>query len=233
MGKGIFVIGTDTDVGKTFVTGGLVYKLRERGYNAIAFKPIQSGGILEENDKLIPPDIKYVKEVCDIKNNYYEMNTYCLKEEVSPHLAAKIENLDISKEKIINQYNNLISKYDYVVVEGAGGIVVPLIEDKYFVYDLIKDLNLDVVIVASAGVGTINHTVLTNEFLKQNNINSKGIIINGYNDKFYEKDNIQMIEKLTNLKVIQTIRNIKKPNINNIKNEYRSLCLEKILNLFN
>ncbi|MBO3445981.1 dethiobiotin synthase [Clostridium sp. CCUG 7971] len=233
MGKGIFVIGTDTDVGKTFVTGGLVYKLRERGYNAIAFKPIQSGGILEENDKLIPPDIKYVKEVCDINNNYYEMNTYCLKEEVSPHLAAKIENLDISKKKIINQYNNLISKYDYVVVEGAGGIVVPLIEDKYFVYDLIKDLNLDVVIVASAGVGTINHTVLTNEFLKQNNINSKGIIINGYNDKFYEKDNIQMIEKLTNLKVIQTIRNIKKPNINNIKNEYRSLCLEKILNIFN
>lgn len=233
MGKGIFVIGTDTDVGKTFVTGGLVYKLRESGYNAIAFKPIQSGGILEENDNLIPPDIKYVKEVCDIKNNYYEMNTYCLKEEVSPHLAAKIENLDISKEKIIKQYNNLISKYDYVVVEGAGGIVVPLIEDKYFVYDLIKDLNLDVVIVASAGVGTINHTVLTNEFLKQNNINSKGIIINGYNDKFYEKDNIQMIEKLTNLKVIQTIRNIKKPNINNIKNEYRSLYLEKILNLFN
>lgn len=233
MGKGIFVIGTDTDVGKTFVTGGLVHKLRESGYNAVAFKPIQSGGILGENDTLIPPDIKYVKEVCDIKNSYYEMNTYCLKEEVSPHLAAKIENLDISKEKIINQYNNLISKYDYVVVEGAGGIVVPLIEDKYFVYDLIKDLNLDVVIVASAGVGTINHTVLTNEFLKQNNIKSKGIIINGYNDKFYEKDNIQMIEKLTNLKVIQTIRNIKKPNINNIKNEYRSLSLEEILNVFN
>lgn len=233
MGKGIFVIGTDTDVGKTFVTGGFVYKLRESGYNAVAFKPIQSGGILGENDNLIPPDIKYVKEVCDIKNSYYEMNTYCLKEEVSPHLAVKIENLDISKEKIINQYNNLISKYDYVVVEGAGGIVVPLIEDKYFVYDLIKDLNLDVVIVASAGVGTINHTVLTNEFLKQNNIKSKGIIINGYNDKFYEKDNIQMIEKLTNLKVIQTIRNIKKPNINNIKNEYRSLSLEEILNLFN
>ncbi|WP_042277738.1 dethiobiotin synthase [[Clostridium] dakarense] len=233
MGKGIFVIGTDTDIGKTFVTGALVYKLRESGYNAIAFKPIQSGGILGDNDKLIPQDIKYVKEVCDIKNNYYEMNTYCLKEEVSPHLAAKIENIDISNEKIINQYNELISKYDYVVVEGAGGIVVPLIEDKYFVYDLIKDLNLDVVIVASAGVGTINHTVLTNEFLKQNNINSKGIIINGYNDKFYEKDNIQIIEKLTNLNVIQTIRNIKKPNINNIKDEYSSLCLEKILSLFN
>lgn len=232
MGKGIFVIGTDTDIGKTFVTGGLVYKLRESGYNAIAFKPIQSGGILGEKDNLIPPDIKYVKEVCEIKNDYSEMNTYCLEEEVSPHLAAKIENVDILKENIINQYNELINKYDYVVVEGAGGIVVPLIEDKYFVYDLIKDLNLDVVIVASAGVGTINHTVLTNEFLKQNNINSKGIIINKYDDKFYEKDNIQMIEKLTKLEVIQRLRNIESTTIDNIKDEYKSLCLEKILNLF-
>lgn len=233
MGKGIFVIGTDTDVGKTFVTGGLVYKLRESGYNAIAFKPIQSGGISDEKGNLIPPDTKYIKDICDIKNNYSEMNTYCLNEEVSPHLAAKMENLDISREKIINQYNELINKYDYVVVEGAGGIVVPLIEDKYFVYDLIKDLNLDVVIVARAGVGTINHTVLTNEFLKQNNINSKGIIINRYSDKFYEKDNMQMIEKLTNLKVIQTLRNIENPTMNNIKNEYRNLCIDKILNLFN
>lgn len=230
MGKGIFIIGTDTDVGKTFVTGGLTYKLKTSGYDVIPFKPIQSGGILEE-ESLIAPDIKYIKKICDIKNNYSEMNTYCLKEEVSPHLAAKMENLKISKEKIIEHYNDLINKYDYVIVEGAGGIVVPLIDDSYFVYDLIKDLNIPVVIVARAGVGTINHTILTNEFLKVNNIYAKGIIINKYNGEFYENDNIEVIEKLTNLKVIHKFNKLKNKEIDNIKNEYNNLSLEEIVKL--
>lgn len=233
MGKGIFIIGTDTDVGKTFVTAGLTYKLKQNGYNVIPFKPIQSGGILgEDRETLISPDIKYVKEICDIKNDYFEMSTYCLKEEVSPHLAAKMENIQISKQKIIDQYNKLINEYDYVIVEGAGGIVVPLIDYSYFVYDLIKDLKLDVVIVARAGVGTINHTVLTNEFLKQNHIKTKGIIINQYDGKFYEKDNIEVIEKLTKLDVLQKLKKVEEPTIENIKNEYENLNLENILNLF-
>lgn len=234
MGKGIFIIGTDTDVGKTFITAGLTYKLKENGHNVVAFKPIQSGGILGNDGKtLIPPDTKYIKDICNIENDHSEMNTYCLKEEVSPHLAAKMENIEISKEKIIEQYNELSNKYDYVIVEGAGGIVVPLIENKYFVYDLIKDLNLDVVIVARAGVGTINHTVLTNEFLKQNYIKAKGIIINQYNDKFYEKDNIEMISKLTQLDILHKLKKVEEPTIENIRNEYKNLNLEKVLSLFN
>lgn len=231
MGKGIFIIGTDTDVGKTFVTAGLTYKLRECGYNAIAFKPIQSGGILSE-DGLIPPDTKYIKDICGLDNEHSEMNVYCLKEEVSPHLAAKMENIKILKEKIISQYNELIKKYDYVIVEGAGGIVVPLVDNEYFVYDLIKDLNLEVVIVARAGVGTINHTVLTYEFLKQNGIKSKGIVINQYNNKFYEDDNIEMISKLTQLEILQKLSKIEQPTLNNIRNEYKNLSIENILNLF-
>ena len=231
MGKGIFIIGTDTDVGKTFVTGGIVYKLINNGYNVLPFKPIQSGGILE-NETLIAPDIKYIKEICNLKNDYSEMNTYCLKEEVSPHLAARLENINVSKEKIINHYKNLISKYDYVIVEGAGGMVVPLIENSYFVYDLIKDLNLNVLIVSRANVGTINHTVLTNEFLKLNNISAKGIIINNYNEKFYEDDNIKVIEKLTDLKVIHKFKSIENKEIDNIKHEYDNLALDKILRLF-
>ncbi|MGL5315711.1 MAG: dethiobiotin synthase [Peptostreptococcaceae bacterium] len=231
MGKGIFIIGTDTDVGKTFVTAGLTYKLRECGYNAIAFKPIQSGGILSE-DGVIPPDTKYIKDICGLDNEHYEMNVYCLKEEVSPHLAAKMENIKILKEKIISQYNELIKKYDYVIVEGAGGIVVPLVDNEYFVYDLIKDLNLEVVIVARAGVGTINHTVLTYEFLKQNGIKSKGIVINQYNNKFYEDDNIEMISKLTQLDILQKLSKVEQPTLNNIRNEYKNLSIENILNLF-
>lgn len=233
MGKGIFVIGTDTDVGKTYVTAGLTYKLKKCGYNAIAFKPIQSGGVIEkDSNTLIPPDSKFIKEVCGMDNDYSEINTYCLKEEVSPHLAAKIENIKILKEKVIEQYKELIKKYDYVIVEGAGGIVVPLIDNSYFVYDLIKDLNLKVIIVARAGIGTINHTVLTNEFLKQHNIKAKGVVINQYNGKFYEDDNVEVISKLTKLEIIHKFKKVEELSLANFKNEYIKLDLDKILNLF-
>lgn len=225
MGKGIFIIGTDTDVGKTFVNGGITYKLKESGHSVISYKPVQSGGT-------IPGDCKYVKEVCDLENSYEEMNSYCLKEEVSPHLAARMENTTINKEKIINHYKELIDKYEYVIVEGAGGVVVPLIENKYFVYDLIKDLGMDVVIVARAGVGTINHTVLTNEFLKQKNIKAKGIIINQYNEKFYEDDNIESIENLTKLQVVGKLSKINDFTKENIVEEYKKLDLEKLKKLF-
>lgn len=239
MGKGIFIIGTDTDVGKTFVTAGITYKLKESGYKVVPFKPIQSGGILDEHGtNLIAPDIRYIENICSIENkqtsqNHTMMNVYCLKEEVSPHLAANIENIKISKDKIISQYKKLINEYDYVVVEGAGGIVVPLVDNDYFVYNLIKDLDLEVLIVARAGVGTINHTVLTVEFLKSKNIKCKGIMINKYNGKFYEDDNIQTIENITGLSIVDVFSNIEKPTRDNIIKEYKDLSLERILNLFN
>ena len=239
MGKGIFIIGTDTDVGKTFVTAGITYKLKEYGFRVTPFKPIQSGGILDkEEKKLISPDIRYIEDICDIKNKHVDqnqtmMNIYCLREEVSPHLAAKMEDIKISKEEIINQYKKLINEYDYVIVEGAGGIVVPLIDNEYFIYDLIQDLKLDVLIVARAGVGTINHTVLTAGFLKQKNIDCKGIMINKYNGKFYEDDNIQMIKNLTGLNIIDTFCNVENPTKDNIIKEYKKLSLKRILNLFN
>lgn len=225
MGKGIFIIGTDTDVGKTFVTAGITYKLKQSGYKVIAYKPVQSGGI-------IPQDCEFVKEMCELDNEYEEMNSYCFMEEVSPHLASKMENITIQKEKIINRYKELISKYDYVIVEGAGGIVVPLIDTDYFVYDLIKDLAMDVVIVARAGVGTINHTVLTNEYLKQKDIKAKGIIINQYSNKFYEDDNIATIENITKLDILGKLEKINNLTKENIQDEYEKLDLRKIEKIF-
>lgn len=230
MGKGIFVIGTNTDIGKTFISGAITYKLKKHNENVIPYKPVQSGGVYENNE-LVPPDIKYIKDICDLDIDYNTMNTYCLKTEVSPHLACNIENVYINKENIINHYNKLLKIYDYVVVEGAGGIVVPITND-YFVYDLIKDLNLDVVIVASASVGTINHSVLTYEFLKSKNIKCRGIFINNYNNKFYEDDNIKMIEKITNLKVLGILNKIKEFNKESICKEYDKLDLENIISLF-
>lgn len=233
MAKGIFIIGTDTDVGKTFVTAGINYILRRNNYKAISFKPVQSGGI-ENEGKIISGDIKFIKDIFTIDESYENMNTYCFKEPVSPHLASKIENVCIDKNKILNAYRNLNEKYEYIVVEGAGGIVVPLIENEYFVYDLVKDLKLSCLIVCSSKVGTINHTALTCEFAKSKGIEIKGIIVNKYNNNFYEEDNIKTIENITKLKVIAKIKDLKENiDFNNIKIEYeKSINIEKILKLF-
>ncbi|URZ88249.1 dethiobiotin synthase [Floricoccus penangensis] len=235
MGKAIFVLGTDTDVGKTFVTGGLTYSLVKNNFDAIPFKPIQSGGLFDVyKEKFIAPDIKFIEEICPFNDKQKEAvkNVYCLDNEVSPHLAARLENVEVSTNEIINHYKRLLENHDYVIVEGAGGIVVPLIEDQYFIYDLIKDLDLDVVIVARAGIGTINHTVLTNEFLKEKNIQARGIIINNYNGEFYEDDNIQMIENLTGLHVIHKFNQLDEFTKENIIDEYEKIDPEKIINLF-
>ncbi|SHJ48703.1 dethiobiotin synthase [Tepidibacter formicigenes] len=226
MGKGVFIIGTDTDVGKTFVSAGITYMLRKNEYKACYFKPIQSGGI-------IPIDVKFVKDVCHIEERYDFMNSYCFEEGVSPHLASKIENITIKKEKILDTYKELIKKYDYVVVEGAGGIIVPLIGNEYYIYNLVKDLKLPCVIVARAGVGTINHTILTYEFAKSKGIYVKGIIINEYSGKFYEEDNINIIKNITKLKVISKISKLENLDKNTIKNEYeKNINIDNILELF-
>ncbi len=231
VGKGIFIIGTDTDVGKTFVTAGMAYRLRKEGYNACSFKPVQSGGILKENI-MISEDVEFVKDICGLENKDEKLYSYCFKEAVSPHLAGAMEKIEIDKNKIVQDYEKMKEKYDYIIVEGSGGIAVPLKKD-YFIYDLVKDLNLPAVIVGRAGVGTINHTILTAEFAQSKGIQVKGIIINGYTEGFYEEDNIKMIKNYTGMDIISTIKKVKTKNLKDIKKEYEnSIQLSEILKLF-
>ncbi|RKD21594.1 dethiobiotin synthase [Caminicella sporogenes] len=236
MAKGLFVIGTDTDVGKTFITAGIVYILRKNNYNAVSFKPVQSGGIIC-NSKLVSGDIEFIKRVAGLKEEYCSMNSYCLKEAVSPHIAAERENINIDVYRIIDDYQKLKDKYDFIIVEGAGGVIVPLIRNKYYIYDLIKDLNIPVVIVARAGVGTINHTVLTVNYIKSLGINVKGIIINNYSGNFYEDDNIEVIKKITKVDVVGVVNKLdlkgNEDDISKIRQEFeKSLKIQDILNMF-
>ena len=95
------------------------------------------------------------------------MVTYTLEAEVSPHLSSELENIEIDLKKIKKYWENLKIKYKKMIVEGAGGLYVPLIRDKYFIFNLIKDLNLPVILVCSSRVGAINHSMLTLEILKK------------------------------------------------------------------
>lgn len=235
MSKGLFVVGTDTDVGKTIITAGLVYLLRKNNFKACSFKAVQSGAI-NKNGNLIAGDTRLVQKICNLEEKQKKMTAYCLEPAVSPHFAAHLEGIEIKKEQVINKYKNLAQEYNYIVAEGSGGLVVPLIKNEYFIYDLVKDLNLPVVIVGRAAVGTINHTVLTFDFCRKIGLNVKGIILNKYSGKIYEKDNIKTLENITGQDVITVINNIKKfdNNYMELKREFEcKLDISRLLDLFN
>lgn len=177
MAKGIFITGTGTDVGKTYVSAGLVKRLQ-----CAYYKPIASGGSGD----------------CDFVGGR-TFNSYTFVAAVSPHLAAQLEGVSIDKDKILADFNSINA--DYVVVEGAGGIVCPF-GPELMQTDIIKMLGLPVVIVADAGLGTINATVLAVEHAKKHKLNIDGIILNRYDkNNFMHVDNKEQIEKFTGVKV--------------------------------
>ncbi|MBB6624888.1 dethiobiotin synthase [Clostridium gasigenes] len=200
MNKSIFIVGTDTDVGKTFVTGLIIKSLRDNGINAGYFKAALSGA-REEGNKLIPGDAEEVCNVSGIEEEYSNMVSYILKNPYSPHLAARIENIEVSLDKIKNDYKNLKEKYECLVVEGSGGIICPLkIKDDEVILleDVIKVLNLETILIARAEIGTINHTTLTVKYLESIGIKVKAIVLNGYNPQnIIHKDNKETIKVLT------------------------------------
>ncbi|GFZ30203.1 ATP-dependent dethiobiotin synthetase BioD [Clostridium zeae] len=235
MTKGIFIVGTDTDVGKTIITAGLMHLLKSNGYNATYFKAALSGAV-EIDNKLIPGDTELVSKVSKLKEDYENITPYIYREAVSPHLAAKLENNPMNLDVIKEKYVYLKNKYDYIVAEGSGGIVCPLIDDErglYVLENLIKDLNMSVLIVAKAGVGTINHSVLTVKYIENLGIKIKGIIINNYKEELLYDDNISMIEKLTKIPVIgklKTIENLENNTIEAIRtNSEEAFSVHKIL----
>lgn len=212
MTKGIFITATGTDIGKTYISGLLVKKMRDLGYNCGYFKPALSGAEMI-NGKLVPGDCAHVLKTAGINDDPMKYVSYVFETAVSPHLAAQLEGNSIKKEKIKSDSERLKSEYEYLVVEGAGGIVCPfnLTDEKLMLPDIIKLLNLDVIIVASASLGTINSTVLTAEYIKSLGINIRGIILNKYNDNdFMQKDNKEQVEKLTGIKVIAVVKDKEK-----------------------
>ena len=222
MTKSIFIVGTGTDIGKTFISGGIVNRLKTINKSVCYFKPVQSGASI--NSEQIS-DIEFVKKMSDVPQNIESMNTYSFEEPLSPHLAAKRNRVWIDKKKILEQYENLKSNHEYIVIEGAGGVIVPISED-YYIYDLIKDMKADAIVVADSKVGTINQTCLTIDFLKRQKISVNGVIINKYEGNFYEDDNIKMIEKISGVKVKTILENI---NLSNGKliSEVDKILIEK------
>lgn len=206
MNKGIFVTATGTDVGKTYVSGLLLKALRKEGISAGYYKAALSGAEWE-NGELVPGDAEHVARTAGMKRDA-DAVSYIYEHAVSPHLAAKLEGNPVELTKVRQDYQKMQERYDYVLTEGSGGIVCPIRYDDEVILleDIIKALELDVVIVASAALGTINHVVLTVEYIRSRGIGIRGIILNEYHKgDVMEEDNRYMVEQLTHLPVLACV----------------------------
>lgn len=210
MKKALFITGTGTDIGKTYVTGLIVKKLRDAGLNAGYYKAALSGAEPDANGTLQPGDAIYVNRVANIGEKTENLVSYVYKEAVSPHLAAKINDQPIDFAKVTADFKRALAKYDYLTMEGSGGIICPLRWDNQqhvILDDLVKKMDLGVLIIADAGLGTINAAVLTIEHLKSRNIPIKGIIFNNYiPHDLMQDDNERMIEEMTGIKVLAKVK---------------------------
>lgn len=209
MSKSLFVTGTGTDVGKTFVTGLMLKKLRENGRRAAYYKAAMSGNDRRADGSLIPGDALRVKEMSGIEQPLEEMCPYVYETAVSPHLASKLEGNPVELERVLEGLRDLRARYDYVTVEGSGGILCPLRFDGQSIQleDVIKAGNLGCLIVADAGLGTINAVVLTVEYMKARHIPVKGILFNRFEPgNPLHEDNRRMCEALTGQKVLACVK---------------------------
>lgn len=203
MNNSIFIAGTDTGVGKTVVTGLLGRFFMEKGMSVVTQKWIQTGRSAFSED--IDTHLRLMgKKRQDIKNYLEDVCPYVFKFPASPHLAALRENKNIDPEKIEKSFQKLTREFDRVLVEGSGGALVPL-DERTLVIDIVKKLNMPVLIVAENKLGAINHALLTVEALEKRDMKIIGIIFNRITNKENEiilKDNLKIIGKISGIKVL-------------------------------
>ncbi len=174
--KIFFVCGTDTGVGKTFVTGALIASLNKMGIRAGGFKPLESG-CRKHQRHLRRADSLFLKKMGKMPEPLDLINPYYFEEALAPGVAAERKKTKISFELITKKLEELKKKYNCLFVEGAGGLLVPL-SGKKTNLDLIKKLKTPVILVARLGLGTLNHTLLTLDHLKRNHVSVIGVILN-------------------------------------------------------
>ena len=209
MSHALFVVGTGTDIGKTYITGLMVKKLAEGGKNPGYYKAAMSGNERRQDGSLIPGDALFVQQCAGIQQPLTKMCPYVYENAYSPHLASRIEGNPVDMDVVKQGFYQTLKEHDYVTVEGSGGILCPICFDerKLQLEDIITELDLSSVIIADAGLGTINSLVLTAEYMKAKQLPVKGMIFNNYHPgNVMEEDNIFMCEYMTGLPTLAKVK---------------------------
>ncbi|MCK5675497.1 MAG: dethiobiotin synthase [Verrucomicrobia bacterium] len=220
--KGFFVTGTDTDIGKTALSALLLAELRRRGINTAPMKPAQTGCKLEglrpealglgnqEVQSLSVPDLDYSLSMASMtvsEESYSNMSPYTFEPACSPHLAAELAGTEIDIAEIVIAARTLAAEYEFIVAEGAGGIMVPL-NRRESMLDLMQALKCPILLTARPGLGTINHTLLSIRALRSDGLDIAGVVfVASTPDEpgFIEDDNVATIEHFGKVPVLGTI----------------------------
>ncbi len=204
--KGIFITGTDTGVGKTYVAAGIAAHLKRIGVNVGVMKPVETG-CGPRRGRLIPNDAVRLMKSASVRDALSLVNPYRFRKPLAPSVAAKLEGKEIVPDRIVRSYRMLSLRHDFMIVEGAGGIMVPL-RHQYTYLDLACTIGLPVIIVARPSLGTINHTLLTITALRERGVEIAGIVINDAQGKragLVEKTSPSVIEELSGARILGII----------------------------
>lgn len=197
--KGVFVTGTGTEVGKTYVAGVIIKQLKREGLSVGVMKPVSSGG---------REDAVFLKNIAGVNDPLDVINPVFFKLPLAPYTASEIEKKKVDFRKIWDAYKYLRKKYEYLVIEGAGGLLVPVTQ-KFFVADIAKYMGLPLVIVARPDLGTINETLLTAFYARHAGLKVSGFVVNysrRLKEGYAEKTGPEVIRKLGKIKLIGIVK---------------------------
>jgi dethiobiotin synthase len=210
--SGMFVTGTGTDVGKTLVVAGVMRWFLKRGVNAMVMKPVQTGAECDAEGRSVAPDVEFVLRAAELsldEETRGRVAPYLFEPACSPHLAARLADCPIRIEKIRECAQWLAERHDRLVVEGAGGLMVPL-GDAGTMLDLVAALGLPTLLVGHSGLGTINHVLLSLDALRRRGITPMGVILNDCQpvpeaSRFIHDDNVEAIEAFGSIRVLARV----------------------------
>jgi dethiobiotin synthetase len=194
--NGIFVTATDTGVGKTVITGGLALALAARGLSVGVSKPVQSGARADDPEG----DAMLLKRWTGVSEPAEEIAPFSFSAPLAPMVAAELEGRSLDICDVVAGPRRIAERYEAVIVEGAGGLMVP-VGDAWSIGDLAVMLRLPILIVARAGLGTVNHTALTVFAAQSLGLEVLGVVLNGPRDESSET-NARLIERLTAVSVL-------------------------------
>lgn len=205
----IFITGTGTDVGKTIITAGILRYLRQKGIDAVSMKPVQTGAELT-GGQLIAPDLAVHRAASGFApqdDDLELMAPYLYEPACSPHLAGRLAARYPDVDRIISCAKKLCARHDCVLIEGAGGIMVPL-DDSVTMLDLMQQLGCPVILVALRGLGTINHTLLSIEVLRNAGLDLLGVVFNeteAVDQDFIRQDNPESVRKFGEVDIVGNV----------------------------
>lgn len=200
MERGVFITGSDTGVGKTVVAGAIAAAIKAQGLDVGVMKPISTGA-REIDGKLVSEDARYLKKIIGGTDADELVNPIRLKPALAPTMAAAESGITIDIDKVWKAFEELKEKHEFMVIEGIGGLMVP-VDDKLLVADMALKMDMALVIASKHSLGAINHTLLTVECAKSRNLRVKGIVINMLKD---DRDFVSEIEKYSSVPILGTI----------------------------